>query len=143
MKPKLTGQRRKEESMTHEQYREIFKIIDDALWNDATGRDGDAFVLSREARIKNLDNTCRDAKTIISAYIGQSVERIKTIITSESFGRLPLPRREPPAQKQADPALSLYPLFAEFMANAISQSFQPDDPTQFHQGQPTPERSNL
>lgn len=112
--------------MTHEQYREIFRIIDGALWEDAIARNSEGWIKPKEARIRLLENSRRDAKKILSAYIDQSTERMKAVITSKSFSRLPLPKREVPAETKSGLLLSLLPIIAELAVHAIEQ--EPDVP---------------
>ena len=84
--------------MTNEQYREIFRIIDESLWEIINMRYSDGELAPIGKRISLMDRYCEDAKKILSEYIDRSSERMHSLLKSDAFKRFPATRPEAQAE---------------------------------------------
>ena len=109
-------------AMTHEQYREIFRIIDEGLWTDICKHDADGLLEPFDKRLDAIRRSCEDAKKILSEYIDRSSERMLGMVTSEAFRRFPAPIEPPSQQMIADRLLSLLTTLVTQAENEASQA---------------------
>lgn len=108
--------------MTYEQYREIFHIIDDYLWEIITERKSDGSLRSLDARLDKISQRCEESKKILSEYIDRSSERMRRMVTSEPFRRFPMPTAPTPQRTQSDRNLSLLSTVALLSAIEAAQA---------------------
>lgn len=90
--------------MKHEDFRKIFRIIDEAIWDDLNQRGNDGELLGTlKKRLFLMDRYCEDAKNIIAAYIDSSSERIHRLVESGAFKRFPAATTEVQPELTASP----------------------------------------
>lgn len=77
--------------MNHDQFREIFRIIDESIWEIINMRYSDDELAPLGKRISLMDRYCEDAKKILSEYIDRSSERMRRLLDSDAFKRFPAP----------------------------------------------------
>lgn len=108
--------------MTHEQYREIFRIIDESLWEIICERDSDGWLKPFDYRIATMHQKCDEAKKIISEYMDRHSEMMEKMVTSEAFHRFPAPKR-PPNQSTQESQRSLpFPIASWLEASEDQQA---------------------
>lgn len=91
---------------TYEHYKDIFRLIDDALYDQIAYRDKSGSAAARETRINRIDLEKKRAQKVITAYIDERAAMIQKIILDDRFARIPMP--DLPAhqeQTSADPLL--------------------------------------
>ena len=108
--------------MTYDQYREIFRIIDEGLWEDICTHDADGLLEPFDKRLNAIRHRCEDAKKIFSEYIDRSSERMLGMVTSEAFRRFPAPIEPPSQQMIADRLLSLLTTLVSLAASEALQA---------------------
>ena len=113
--------------MKHDQFREIFRIIDESLWEDICERDSDGWLKSFDCRIAAMRQKCDEAKQIISEYLDRYSEMMEKMITSEAFRRFPAPTAPENPQTQADLNLSRLSMLAALAASEVSQAADDHD----------------
>lgn len=93
--------------MTYDQYREIFRIIDDSLWTDIAGNGSGLILSPLDARLDKMRQRCEEAKKIISEYIDRCSEMMAAMVTCEAFRRFPAPTapENPPTTEDRIPSL--------------------------------------
>lgn len=77
--------------MTYKQYQKIFAIIDAGIWESAVTTDQ-----SISQRVQNIEKDGERTKDILAEYIDRSVERMRALLTTERFSKLPTPRKRIP-----------------------------------------------
>lgn len=91
---------------TYEHYRDIFRLIDDALYDQIAYRGKDGGAASIDSRVARIKTEKERAQKIITAYIDERAAMIQKIILDDRFARIPMPD-QPIHQEQmsGDPLL--------------------------------------
>lgn len=95
--------------MNHDQFREIFRIIDESIWEIINMRYSDDELVPLGKRISLMDRCCEDAKKILSEYIDRSSERMRRLLDSDAFKRFPAARSEAQAEMIPPRQTPLFP----------------------------------
>ena len=91
---------------TYEHYKDIFRLIDDALYDQIAYRGKCGGATSIESRVKRINLEKERAQKIIAAYMDERAAMIQKIILDDRFARIPMPD-QPTHQEpmNADPLL--------------------------------------
>lgn len=91
---------------TYEHYKDIFRLIDDALYDQIAYRGKSGSAASVDSRLTRIETEKARAQKIIAAYIDERAAMIQKIILDDRFARIPMPD-QPVHQEQmsADPLL--------------------------------------
>ena len=94
--------------MTHEQYRKIFRIIDESLWGTATHRNKDGWVDGLDKRSKSMEAEAERIQRNIAVYIQRQTAMLTGLIQDTRFSKFPLPRKRMPALLRLQARFSLW-----------------------------------
>lgn len=91
---------------TYEHYKDIFRLIDDALYDQIAYRGKGGGAASIDSRVKRIELEKKRAQKIIAAYIDERAAMIQKIILDDRFARIPMPDQPThPELMSADPLL--------------------------------------